>query len=194
MHSKTRIPDLRTIVMAALVAVTAGCAGDDAASDESDASAAAAPLSQPSIAGAGDDADIAEIQDYEFTMDDLHRWSEATVALQRLAESNPQLGAAFEQEESGNQDLDDSIDMMTERIENVPEATDVIEDAGLSPREYVVIFWAMLQTGMAQFSIAQGANPDEVAREMRVNPANLEFMKEHEAEIAEMRRTMNGGS
>ncbi|MGH7445584.1 MAG: hypothetical protein ACREKM_11930 [Longimicrobiales bacterium] len=162
---------------------------DDAAAAAADAAAS----SQPSYA-TSDDADIAEIQDYELTMDDIRMWSAATAELQRVVEANPQLAASLEEEESGGQDLDDSIDAMAERYDSEPAVRDAIEDAGLSAREYTVIFWAMMQAGMAQFSIEQGANPEEVARDLQVNPANIEFVQEHEAEIAALREQLQGGS
>ncbi|MGH7444613.1 MAG: hypothetical protein ACREKM_07040 [Longimicrobiales bacterium] len=181
---------LRSFLSCALLAACAACSGDAAPSNDA-ASGGAAATSQPSYSGGSGDADIAEIQDYELTMDDLRSWSEATAEMQRAAAESPEIAASFEQNESEDQNVDDSIDAMAERIESIPGARDIIEDAGLSAREYTVIFWTMMQAGMAQFSIEQGADPDEVAREYQVNPANLRFMKEHEAEIAALREQMD---
>lgn len=183
---------VRSLLICVLLAACVACSGDDAPSN--DAAPGDAATAQPSYSASSGDADLAEIQDYELTMDDIRMWSEATAELQRVIEANPQLAASLEEEESGSQDLDDSIDAMAERYESEPAVRDAIEDTGLSAREYAVIFWAMMQAGMAQFSIEQGADPAEVAREMQVNPANIEFVQEHEAEIAALREQLQRGS
>lgn len=183
---------VRSLLSSVLLAACVACVGEEAPSN--DAASGDTATAQPSYSAVGGDADRAEIQDYELTMDDIRMWSEATAELQRVVEANPQLAASLEEEESGSQDLDDSIDAMAARYESEPAVRDAIEDAGISAREYAVIFWAMMQAGMAQFSIEQGADPAEVAREMQVNPANIEFVQEHEAEIAALREQLQAGS
>ncbi|MGH7507688.1 MAG: hypothetical protein ACRELX_18695 [Longimicrobiales bacterium] len=198
MHIRSVVRDLRTILPLGLLVTTVAC-GDEAArsGDAATGAAGSGATSQPSYSGGSGDADLAEIEDYELTMDDLRRWSEATANFQRTLTENPEIAAALDQEESADQDVDDSLDAMAERYESVPEVRDAIEDAGLSTREFAVIFWAMMQAGMAQFAVEQGGDPEEVARELQVNPANIRFMEEHAAEIAELQQKLqpqNGGS
>ena len=67
-----------------------------------------------------------------------------------------------------------------------------IEKAGLSPKEFAVIMMATMQAGMAQGIIAMRPkdNADSLAREMKTNPANVRFMREHQAEIEAKQKAM----
>ena len=67
-----------------------------------------------------------------------------------------------------------------------------IRDAGLSPREFMMITMSFLQTGMAA-AVAKmhpNANQDSLIRSMKVNPDNVKFYNENEAEITRKAREL----
>ena len=191
MHPSTSRRSVRRLaggLAATLLPLVAGCAPDESA--EGDAPGAAPPAAaSPATSDVGGTGSVAE---YELTMEALRQWVEANRNLERVVAADPSVEAALEPEESEGQDVDASVAIMAERIEGIPAAAAAVEEAGLTPREYVVIGWTMLQSGMAGLSLKAGGDTAEVAREMGIDPANLRFMAEHEAEIAEIRRQMGG--
>jgi hypothetical protein len=78
-----------------------------------------------------------------------------------------------------------SLDDMADRISAHPAVERAVRDAGLSPREYGLVAYAMLQAGMAQAVAAMqpGADPDSLARAAGVNPANMAFMRDNAEEL-----------
>lgn len=177
---------LRTGLLAALLLPTLGaCApGQPADGDAADS----VPVEGASPATPSGGAAVGAVADYELTMERLRRWAEANRSLERAAAADPRVEAALEPAQAEEHDVDASVAIMAETIEGVPEARKAIEDAGLSPREYVVIGWTMLQSGMAGLALKAGGDTAEVAREMGIKPSNLRFLAEHEEEIAELRR------
>lgn len=185
MHPRRTDVQRAGLLVAVLLPGLGACAPDQPADGGGADTVAAegAPAASPA-----DGAAVGPVADYELTMDRLRRWAEANRSLERAAAADPRVEAALEPEQAEWEDVDASVAVMTETIEGVPEARRAIEDAGLSPREYVVIGWTMLQSGMAGHALKAGGDTAEVAREMGIDPANLRFMAEHEAEIAELRR------
>lgn len=181
------VPARYSILITVALVATAACGSD--AVEESDSAGSPPPrAAQPSLPGASAEADLGTVADYELTMESLRRWADANRSLERAAAADPRLEEALEPPQAEGQDVDASVAIMTETIEGVPEAKNAIEEAGLSPREYVVIGWTMLQSGMAGLALRAGGDTAEVAREMGIDPANLRFLAEHEAEIAALRR------
>ena len=183
MHRRT----FQSALTAALMSTTLLACGGDAATED----APAAEATQPSASDGGD-ADLAELRDYQLSMDDVEKWGEANHALQRLADANPELATALESDDEDG--ADQSLDGIAERIESVPQAREVIEDAGLSPREYAVITFALFQAGMAQYAVEQGQDLEQVARDMQVNADNIRFMQEHREEIERLRTEWESGA
>ena len=182
MHHRT----VHSALGAALVSAALLACGGDAATEDMPAGEAA----PSSVSGSGD-ADLSEIRDYELSMGDVEKWGEANHALQRLAEANPELATALESDDENG--ADQSLDGIAQRIESVPQAREVIEDAGLNAREYAVITFALFQAGMAQYAVEQGQDLEQVARDMQVNADNIRFMQEHREEIERLRTDWESG-
>lgn len=71
-------------------------------------------------------------------------------------------------------------------FERVHAARKIIQDAGLDVREFALIGLTLLQAWGGQMQIQSGANPDSLARAAGINPANLRFAKQHEAELRQL--------
>lgn len=85
-------------------------------------------------------------------------------------------------EESAGSDGDnpESISEMARRMDASPELSAALRSAGLTSREYATATFALLQAGLAHGLMKTGKvnqPPDGVSKH------NLDFMREHEAEI-----------
>jgi hypothetical protein len=170
---------LAPAALAILALSAGGCAGGD---DDVDGVALdEAPAEQAAPSG---DADLADVTNYELTMDRVEKYFAATVNIGRaMQQMTPAERAAFEQTEE--QEQMPSLDDMADRISEHPAVESAVRDAGLSPREYGLVAYAMLQAGMAQAVAAMqpGADPDSLARAAGVNPATVAFMRDNAEEL-----------
>jgi hypothetical protein len=130
-------------------------------------SVAAAHAQQPGWSA----KDAAAIKSYTLTMDNLRRTSEATAALEQLAEAR---------EDDG--DTPQSIDAMTKRINAVPEARAILAKHKLTAREYTLTLVAGAHAAAAAQAEAAGAKADGLP----VSRAQVEFYKAHKAELDKM--------
>lgn len=137
---------------------------------------AAASPSKPNAA----DPDVKEIANYKLTMDAVRKFAQASRTMKQLGKKHSEDDQDDQEDDSDNSE---SIDDMEAKIASEPAARKAIEAAGLSVREYVVITFALLQSGIAQYAVDQGADPAKIARDAGINPANVTFYKEHKAEI-----------
>jgi len=146
----------------------------------------AAVCGEQAHSATGGDADLRELSRYQLTMADVRKFEAANANL-----------AKHPKEEQDDDDAEDegdneSLDEMAARIESNPIARKAVEAAGLSARQYVVITMALLQASLAQYAVEQGADPGKIARETGVNPANILFVKEHKAELEQMKNLRSG--
>jgi hypothetical protein len=162
--------------------------GSDSVPDVSDASVV------PDVGGGSEraeDADLRELEEYRLSMDDVNRWMQANRNLVQLSEKlereHPEMAEQTDAVEGSGMG---SFDDYEASIDRVPGARDAIEDSGLSVHEFAVVGWALIQAGMAQYAVEQGADPKELAAKAHINPDNLTFAREHKAELA----TLQGGS
>jgi hypothetical protein len=160
---------LRTAVWVLVVALLAAVCGEQAQS-----------------AGDGD-ADLRELSRYQLTMVDVRKYAAANANLAKHPKNEQDENDA-EEDEGDNESLDE----MVARIESIPIARKAVEAAGLSARQYVVITMALFQASLAQYAVDQGADPGKIARETGVNPANIRFVKEHKAELEQMKNLGSG--
>jgi hypothetical protein len=129
--------------------------------------------------------DLADISQYRLTMDKFDKYIAAQKNLAvKSASMTPAQRAALEARNDvadPNQNLDETV----KRIESEPMVVAAIRDAGLSPREFMMITMSFLQTGMAAAvaKMQPNANQDSLIRAMKANPDNVKFYNENEAEI-----------
>lgn len=118
------------------------------------------------------DRDAKEVNAYVLTEGGLAKYAQATRNLNAAAQ---QIRGSCDDDGEGSQSIDASV----ARINGIPKAKAAIQSAGMTPREYVVFGWALLQTGMASWGLGQpgGKLPPGVSM------ANIKFYRVHEAAI-----------
>lgn len=187
----------RTIVTLGLALATAipaaGCGGSDV-EPEGEAAAAAVPTPAESAASPAATARRpqnpvrAELANYRLTMDDIRRWTQANTGLNQFAAANPDVVAALEGERNTNLTAAQSVTALEERIERVPEARAIVDSAGLDPHSYALITLVIVQVQRAEAATRQGLSLERVAAELGVSSDNVRFVREHQAEIAQLRQ------
>lgn len=164
-------------------AFLAACSGDK------DAATTDGTPAQTSVVSQSDAEILAPITEYRLTMDKIDRYFQSQRNLGRAAAAlSPAERAAMEaaNESSNDSNNDDSLEDMARKLDRQPLMAKAIRDAGLSTKEYATLTIAIMQAGMAQavLEMRPNDNQDSLAREMKVNPANLVFMRQHKDEIA----------
>ena len=173
----------RRLALVALGLMTlVACSKKDSASESASASTSGTPAASNNTAN----EDLADITKYRLTMDKIDKYLAAQRNLaQKAKELTPAQRAALEARNENSGDPNQSMDEMVRRIEKEPIMVDAIKDAGLSPREFMMITMSMMQTAMAA-SVAKmrpNDNQDSLIREMKANPDNIKFYNQNEAEI-----------
>lgn len=155
--------------------LTLAACGDDAPQPEAAPVTADAPASgtPPAAApqGADSEADARALSNYRLNEQDLRRWAEVM--------RSPEQRAAVE-DETGD---DEGITSLTRRIESNPEYRAVVERAGLTPTRFAIITHVLIAAVSAHEMGKAGMDGDSVARARGIDPANVGFVAEHEAEI-----------
>ena len=129
--------------------------------------ALALALFLPVIAAADDEQ---EIQNYVLTDAGLAKYSQA--ARQLATMDAKQTGACEESEDSEEAQ---SISDVVAKFDRYPAAKSAITSAGMTPREYVVFAFALLQTGLAVWGAQQSGGQAAGA-----SAANVAFYKKNE--------------
>ncbi|HEU4515973.1 MAG TPA: hypothetical protein VFR77_01600 [Steroidobacteraceae bacterium] len=131
-----------------------------------------AALAIPGVAIANPQ-DHREISSYVLTEAGLAKFTKATQNLSAIP-------GACDDDDDDDDASTRSIDAMVAEIDETAGAKEAIQSAGLTPREYVLFMFSMLQNGMAAWALSQpgGKLPPDVSR------ANVDFYKKHEAELA----------
>jgi hypothetical protein len=156
------------------------CSNDAAESPAGEATAS-------TVVSKSDAAILQPITEYELTMANVDKYFEAQRNLtQTAAAMSPAERAAMEAEEDNAPDRsNESLEQMAARLKAHKVFGPAIQKAGLSAEEYATLTIAIMQAGMAQavLQMRPNDNQDSLAREMKVNPANIAFMRQHSDEI-----------
>ena len=83
----------------------------------------------------------------------------------------------------------DSLTDMERSIASIPHMSDALTKAGLSTREYAKFSLAMLQAGMVA-AMKKSGTIKTIPPETGVSAENVQFMIDHEKELAELTRQM----
>lgn len=177
---------LRAAVGLALILIAAACGKKaDSSGDAQVPEVSTADVPDVAAGGSGD-ADARELARYRLTMADVRKVAAVQEKWRRLLEQHPEL--ARDDDDAAEVSETEWLDQTQAAIERVPEARRVIREAGMDVREFLLVSMALIQAWGGQALVQQGSNPDAVARELMINPANLRFVKEHEAELAKYKR------
>lgn len=127
------------------------------------------------------EADLKAISAYTLTLPKYKQYLDAMVNLATVASQNPGIGEGMKSSD------DESIASQIKELESHPQFRGAITATGLTPKDYVLTQWAMLQTGMVYaMSRGSGASQEELAKKSGVSKANLEFYAQNEAEITRL--------
>jgi hypothetical protein len=139
-------------------------------------------LSNPTAARTQeDDPDDKAYYSYQLTMPKFKKYLAATVNLVNASQRTPAVEQAIDTS------MNASIDEAVASFNRVPEARRGITDAGLTTRAFVLTQGALLQAGVAYGIMKEGGlSPDSALKIMPVSPANLDFVRKNEVEIARL--------
>jgi len=119
------------------------------------------------------DADTREVRAYALTDGAFTKYVAATHTLRDIDFCVP---------DEDDDDAQDTIASAVARIDAVPGAKAAMQAAGLTSREYVVLSYALLESGLASYTLQTpgGKMPDGV------RPANVDFVRRHSAELHQL--------
>jgi hypothetical protein len=118
--------------------------------------------------------DLQEVSRYTLTEAGLAKYAKATRNLAAIP------GACEADEDDDDDSNSQSIDDMVAKLDATPGAKAAIESAGLTPREYVVFTFSMMQSGMAAWAQSQ----PNAKLPPGISQANIDFYRKHEAALA----------
>ncbi len=124
------------------------------------------------------DRDLQAISAHQLTMPTYKKYLAAMVNLATAAQQNPKLASSMKESEGW------SLDQAVKAYEGVPEIRGAISKAGLTPRDFLLTQYAMLQTGLAYGMMKeQKLSADSAATITKASRGNLSFFQQNEAEI-----------
>jgi len=169
--------------LAFAVMTAAGCSSKDAAIVDSTAVAStpvtAAPASTSPVEPTAND-----ISNYKLDMDKMRKYSAAIRGFATIAKTDSSAADAMSSK------ANESTAQMIAKLEANPTAMQVLNQAGLSAKDYVWTTAAWLQAAMTQG--VREANPDAKLPEGH-NPQNVEFIRRHKAELEAMTKDIGAG-
>lgn len=179
---------IRPALLFVAVTTTVACGGTDAGPADT---GAAAPAAAAAPAGTGS-SDLADVTNYRLTMADFDKFyaAQKNVALKMKALPAEERARIQQQHDAEEVPDNETIDQLAARIGKDPIMKQGIEEAGLTTREFALLSLSMMQTGMADAVLAMrpNDNQDSLVREMKVNPENVKFYREHKAELEQRQK------
>lgn len=128
----------------------------------------------PPVAAADDEQ---EIRNYVLTDAGLAKYSQAARQIAMLPGAQSGACEAEDEEETDAA----TIDSTAAKFDRYPAAKNAITSAGMTPREYIVFSFALLQTGLAVWGAEQSGGQAQAA-----SAANVAFYKRNEANIKKL--------
>ena len=170
-----------------LIVIAAGLVAFSACNkDKSSQTAATSDSSTPSSASAAQSSDdLNDVTTFKLSMDKIDKYVQSQKNLAALVKKMTPAEREAMNNRNDVSDANASLDDMVAKIDKEPAMVSAIKAAGLSTREWVLVTMSMMQTGMAAavLKMRPNDNQDSLMRSMKVNPDNVKFYNEHEAEI-----------
>lgn len=124
--------------------------------------------------------DVAELSAFALTMDIVSRLFQATHAATEAARTDPSIKVSFEGDANAESP---SVDQLAAKLTTSPKLVVLLAVYGFTPRQFSTGSLSLIQTGLAMLALQSGKTLGEVSRVLPVNPANIEFLKNHHDEI-----------
>jgi hypothetical protein len=137
-----------------------------------------------SRATSGPNPDEPVIHNYILTMDKVNKYAEVMGKAQSASAQDPAIQS--EMQKVSDTDVYD-VDKV-KLIENSPHLSQFLRQNGESAQDVVFLPMTLMTAGLAIAAQQQGGTPPDF-----VNPANVQFVKQHQAELEKL-NLMGGGS
>ena len=139
----------------------------------------------PARAAQGPNADQKDLSGYVLTADKMQKLVRAIADLNMLSKRHPELKL-----DPGGQ----TIDQMVRKIQRFPDAVSALSKTGITPREYVIGSFTLLQASMAVGFKKAGVIKEYPAETLKnVHPATLAFVESHYDEISQSLSALSTG-
>ena|SRR5687768_2570841 len=174
---------IRKFFVFALLFTLGACSKDaDSARNEGGATPAQGSKEQA-------EEDLADLTKYDLSMDKMDEYFQT---MRNVAEEYKKMSPAEREAMEMQNDNNASLEQMIDKAESNKVIKDATRKAGSSPREYVMTSLSYFTSAMAMsvLQMQPNANQDSLMREMKVNPDNVKFIKEHEAELTTKYKAM----
>ena len=135
-------------------------------------------------------SEVAEMESYTLTMDKVHDLALALADLSSYTKSHPEVRAKLET--AGEEG--ESLDAAARRMASVPEVVNILSHDRLVPRDFLLAEVTLAQSAMAVASKPIDQGDTEYAAHLHLNPANLTFIRNHQAELKAMQANLGAAS
>ena len=133
-------------------------------------------------------SDLAQLEHYTLSMDLLTRYFESLKDLAPVAKADPSLQDSL----ATDADKHESLAQIETRISSHPALTSVITRHGFTVHTFVLTQVTMIQAAMAAAFKPAGENSAGYAAKVHVNPANLDFIEQHKADLEALQKKYAG--
>lgn len=178
----------RLTVGAAIAAAVALAVAPLALTAQLPAQRAPAPAARRAAAAAQNAQDARALAGYTLSMADLRRFGATMQEIGRAIKANPQLEDRF----TGT--MDESIAQIAARLGGVPQFRPAFARSGMTPQQFAVTQFTLMGAGMAVGMPKGAKSPEQLVKEMGIDPANVAFMRQHGAEVQALFRQMRGAA
>ena len=150
--------------------------------------AQASPAARRAAAAAQNAQDARALSGYTLSMADLRRFGATMQEIGRAIKANPQLEDRF----TGT--MDESIAQIAARLGGVPQFRPAFAKSGMTPQQFAVTQFTLMGAGMAVGMPKGAKSPEQLVKEMGIDPANVAFMRQHGAEVQALFKQMRGAA
>jgi len=172
---------VRLIIASSIAAgflTIAGCKAKDA----QPANGTTAATSSASSASSNDvSADAAALASYPLTTEKVAKVTQVMQTIKSLEKSDPALKAQWDA--YAPDDDAKSVDEAIDRMNSAPRAPEILKSAGISAHDFIYTTFALMYASMGYELKKAGRPMPPGTFGTRINPANIEFVASHQAEI-----------
>ena len=181
-----RNAQLRFAIAGSLVAgflTIGGCKAKDAQPvDGAAAATSTSASSTPSASSSAQvDADASALAAYPLTTDRIAKVTQVMQTVRSMEKADPALAAQWNADTPG--DNAKTVDEAVDRINKAPRAAEIFRSAGISAHDFVYTSFALMYASMAYELKKAGRPMPPGTFGTRINPANIDFVAAHQAEI-----------
>lgn len=126
-------------------------------------------------------ADAAALAAYPLTSDKIAKVTQVMHTIRSMEKSDPALKAQWDADtpDDNAKTVDEAID----RINKAPRAAEIFKSAGISAHDFIYTSFALMYASMG-YELKKAGRPMPAGTfGTRINPANIDFVAAHQAEI-----------